>query len=124
MKGINPGKSHGRGPWVSHERHRLDDSSSANRRIRSCSILFLGEMRLQGMPRLVRTRLGLQMVLDDYDVSPPTLYILGKVSGRLSRFTDEVFLTLTLPCTTGLCTFLVSRSLLRWCQLAGQGLAQ
>ena len=25
MTGINPGKSHGQGPWVSHERHRLDD---------------------------------------------------------------------------------------------------
>ena len=23
--GINPGKSHGQGPWLSHERHRLDD---------------------------------------------------------------------------------------------------
>ena len=25
MTGINPGKSHGQEPWVSHERHRLDD---------------------------------------------------------------------------------------------------
>ena len=25
MTGINPGKSHGQGPWVSHEKHRLDD---------------------------------------------------------------------------------------------------
>ena len=76
LTGINPGKSHGQGPWVSHERHRLDDSSSANKRIRSCSILLLGEMRIQGMPRLERTRLGLQMVLDGYDVSPPIPYIL------------------------------------------------
>src|ERR1041385_3181740 len=42
LTGINPGKSHGQGPWVNHERHRLDDSSSANRRKRSCSILLLG----------------------------------------------------------------------------------
>src|ERR1041385_8195242 len=46
LTGINPGKSHGQGPWVSHERHRLDDSSSANRKARSCSILLMGDMRL------------------------------------------------------------------------------
>ena len=73
LMGINPGKSHGQGPWVSHDRHRLDDSSSANRRIRSCSVLLLGEMQLQGMPRLVRTRLGLQMRLDGFVVNPPAL---------------------------------------------------
>src|SRR4051812_39953142 len=41
VTGMYPGKSHGQGPWVNHERHRLDDISSANRRIRSCSILLL-----------------------------------------------------------------------------------
>src|SRR4051812_44429402 len=25
VTGINPGKSHGQGPWVSHRKHRLDD---------------------------------------------------------------------------------------------------
>src|SRR4051812_23150183 len=35
VTGINPGKSHGQGPWVSHERHRLDDSSSEKRKERS-----------------------------------------------------------------------------------------
>src|ERR1041385_4889943 len=25
LTGMYPGKSHGQGPWVSHERHRLDD---------------------------------------------------------------------------------------------------
>ena len=25
MTGINPGKSHGQGPWVSYRKHRLDD---------------------------------------------------------------------------------------------------
>src|ERR1041385_3612042 len=43
-----PGKSHGQGPWVSHERHRLDDSSSDNRRIRSCSILLIGDGDYRG----------------------------------------------------------------------------
>ena len=43
MTGMYPGKSHGQGPWVSHERHRLDDSSSANRRICFCSMLLIGD---------------------------------------------------------------------------------
>src|ERR1041385_1449091 len=64
MTGINPGKSHGQGPWLSHEMHRLDDSSLANRKARSCSILLMGEMRLQWRPRLERSRLGLQVILD------------------------------------------------------------
>src|SRR3954470_3624921 len=82
LTGINPGKSHGQGPWVRHERHRLDDGSWANRRKGSCSILLLGEMRLQGMPRLVRKARVTDCVVDSLDVSPPGLYILGQVSGR------------------------------------------
>ena len=63
LTGINPGKSHGQVPWVSHERHKLEDSSSANRRTHSCSILLMREMRLQWMPTLEHSRLGLQMIL-------------------------------------------------------------
>src|SRR4051812_2930844 len=77
LTGINPGKSHGQGPWVSHERHRLGDSSSAKRRTRSCSILLMREMRLQWISRLERSRLGLQMILDAFGVAPPSPYILG-----------------------------------------------
>src|ERR1041384_927290 len=43
-----PGKSHGQGTWFSHERNRLDDSSSAKRRIRSCSMLLIGDGDYRG----------------------------------------------------------------------------
>src|ERR1041384_4167527 len=77
LTGINPDKSHGQGPWVSHERHRLDDSSSATRKARSCSILLIGEMRLQWKPRPERSRPGLQVRLDIFGVAPPSPYIPG-----------------------------------------------
>src|SRR4051812_32171225 len=77
VTGTNPGKSHGQGRWVSHERHGLDDGASAKRKARSCSILLMGEMRLQWMPRLERSRLGLQMILVVLRVTPPSPYILG-----------------------------------------------
>src|ERR1041384_5986745 len=70
LTGINPGKSHGQGPWVSHEMHSLDDSSLANREARSCSIFLMGEMRLQWRPRLELSRLGLQVILDVFGVAP------------------------------------------------------
>ena len=35
------------------------------------------EMRLQQMPRLECSRLGLQMILDGFGVAPPSPYILG-----------------------------------------------
>src|SRR4051812_38302196 len=77
---INPGKSHGQGPWVSHERRRLDDSSSANREARSCSILLIGEMRLQWRPRLEHSRLGLQVRFDVFGV--PLLALIYRARSR------------------------------------------
>ena len=61
-------------------------------------------VRLQGMPRLERSRLGLQVILDRLCVAPPGLYIVGQVSGNQCRITGN----LSLACTTGPCTFLVS----------------
>ena len=69
LKGINPGKSHGQGLWVSHERHMLDDSSSANRRIRSCSILLLVDA-ITGEGQGWCARLGLQIVYEMISTSP------------------------------------------------------
>ena len=43
--------------------------------------ILMVEVRLQWMPRLERSRLGLQKILDVFDVAPPSLYILGQVSG-------------------------------------------
>jgi hypothetical protein len=77
VTGINPGKSHGQGPWVSHERHRLDDSSSANRRNRSCSILLLGDAITGKAKASAHKARVTDCVLDDLDVSPPSPYILG-----------------------------------------------
>ena len=39
--------------------------------------ILMMEVRLQWMPRLERSRLGLQIVLDDLGDAPPSLYILG-----------------------------------------------
>src|ERR1041385_3226471 len=77
LSGINPGKSHGQGPWVIHERHRLDDSSSANRRKRSCSILLLGDGDYKKAKASAHKARVTDCVLIHLDVSPPSLYILG-----------------------------------------------
>src|SRR4051812_39459558 len=77
ISGLTPGKSHGQGPWVSHERHRLDDSSSANKRIRSCSILFLVDAITGKAKTGAHKARVTDGVLDDLDVSPPSPYILG-----------------------------------------------
>ena len=77
MTGINPGKSHGQGPWVSHERHRLDDKLVGKQEDTFLLDILMMEVRLQWMPRLERSRLGLQMILDVFCVAPPGLYILG-----------------------------------------------
>src|SRR4051812_2716036 len=69
LTGINPGKSHGQGPWVSHERHRLDDSSCANRRRRSCSILLLVDA-ITGEGQGWCARLGLHILYWMISVSP------------------------------------------------------
>src|SRR3954466_7991412 len=119
MTGINPGKSDGQGPWVSHERHRLDDSSSANRRTRSCSILLMREMRLQWMPRLECSRLGLQMILIAFGFALLALIYWARSRGVHLRL-QVSFPNPSLLHTTGLRTFLVSRRLLCRGQLAGQ----
>ena len=77
MTGINPGKSHGQGPWVSYRKHRLDDKLVGKQDDMFLLDILMMVVRLQGMPRLERSRLGLQMVLDVFGVAPPSLYILG-----------------------------------------------
>ena len=43
--------------------------------------ILMMTVRLSEMPRLERSRLGLQVILDDLSVAPPGLYIVGQVSG-------------------------------------------
>ena len=38
--------------------------------------ILMMEVRLQWMPRLERSKLGLQMILDVFGVAPPSPYIL------------------------------------------------
>ena len=90
MTGINPGKFHGQGPWVSHERHRLDDSSSANWRIRSCSILLLVDVITEEAKASARKARVTDCVIDGLDASPPSLYILGHVSAVRPRLQIEL----------------------------------
>ena len=77
MTGINPGKSHGQGPWVSYRKHRLDDKLVGKQEDAFLLDILMMVARLQRMPRLERSRLGLQMILDVLCVAPPSLYILG-----------------------------------------------
>ena len=77
MTGINPAKSHGQGPWVSHEMAQVGRCSSANRRSRSCSILFLGDTITGKAKAGAHKARVTDCVLDDLDVSPPSPYILG-----------------------------------------------
>ena len=74
---MNPGKSHGQGPWVSHRKHRLDDKLVGKQEDTFLLDILMMEVRLQWMPRLERSRLGLQMILDVFGVAPPSLFILG-----------------------------------------------
>src|SRR4051812_15446457 len=62
LTGINPGKSHGQGPWVSHRKHRLDDKLVGKQDDTFLLDILMMEARLQWMPRLERSRLGLQMM--------------------------------------------------------------
>src|SRR4051812_20217311 len=58
LTGINPGKSHGQGPWVSHrDRHKLENT----RRLTGEALparYYCVRGRLQWRPRRVLTRLG------------------------------------------------------------------
>src|SRR3954471_11364614 len=107
MTGINPDKFHGQGPWVSWRRHRLDDKLVGKQEDTFLVDILMAKVWLQGMPRLERSRLGLQVIFDRLCVAPPGLYIVGRVSGNQSTITDS----LTLACTASSCTFLVSRGL-------------
>ena len=62
LTGINPGKSHGQGPWVSWRRHRLDDKLVSKQEDTFLLDILMMVVRLQGMPRQERSRLGLQMI--------------------------------------------------------------
>src|ERR1043165_2975220 len=115
LMGINPGKSHGQGPWVSWRKHRLDDKLIGKKEDTFLFDILMMMVRLQGMPRLERSRLGLQVILDSLCVAPPGLYIVGRVSGNQSTIIGS----LTLACTASSCTLLGSRGLLRRCQLSG-----
>src|SRR3954471_5287309 len=86
--GINPGKTHGQVPWVSWRKHRLDDKLVGKQEDTLLLDILMMVVRIQGMPRQERSGLGLQMVLDDLCVAPASLYILGRVSGSQSTFTD------------------------------------
>ena len=77
LTGINPGKSYGQGPWVSYRKHRLDDKLVGKQEDTFLLDILTMEVRLQWMPRLERSRLGLQMILDEFGAAPPSLYILG-----------------------------------------------
>ena len=77
LTGINPGKSHGQGPWVSYRKHRLDDKLVGKQEDTFLLDILMTVVRLQWMPRLERSRLGLQMTLDGFGVAPPSPYILG-----------------------------------------------
>ena len=77
MTGINPVKSHGQGPWVSYERHRLDYKLVDKQEDTFLLDILMMKVRLQWMPRLELSRLGLQMILDVFGVAPPSPYILG-----------------------------------------------
>src|ERR1041385_749876 len=95
LTGINPGKSHGQGPWVSHERHRLDDSSSANRRRRSCSILLFGDAITGKAKASAHKARVTDCVLVELDVSPASpITGKAKASAHKARVTDCVLVEL------------------------------
>src|SRR4051812_28458599 len=64
LTGINPGKSHGQGPWVSWRKHRLDNKLVDKQEDTFLLDILMMVVRLQGMPRPERSSLGLQMILD------------------------------------------------------------
>src|SRR3954468_12079414 len=88
LTGINPGKSHGQGTWVSWRKHRLDDKLVGKQEDTFLLDILMMVVRIQGMPRQKRSGQRLQMVLDGLCVAPPSLYILGRVPGNQSTFTD------------------------------------
>src|SRR3954470_6578549 len=95
VTGINPGKSHGQGPWVSWSKHRLDDKLVGKQEDTFLLDILMMVVRLQGMARQERSRLGLHMVLDDFMRCPsPSLYTKPG-SGESVYVYRYSFLTLT-----------------------------
>ena len=80
---------------------------------------ILIEVWLQGMPRQMRSRLGLQAMYDliPLCVAPPGFYIVSQVLGNQSIITGN----LTLACTASLAPSLLVEDSLRRCRLVGQG---
>src|ERR1043165_3034548 len=118
---INPGKSHGQGPWVSWRKHRLDNKLVSKQEDMFLLDILMMVVRLQGMPRLERSRLGLQAILDDLYALPLLAFIYQARSRGVNVCLQIVFPNPNLLRTAGSRTFLVSRGLLRRCKLAGQG---
>ena len=72
LTGISPGKSHGQGPWVSWRRHRLDDKLVGKQKD-TFLLDILMEVWLQGVPKQIRSRLGLQVMYDEMNYASPLL---------------------------------------------------
>ena len=77
LTGISPGKSHGQGPWVSHEMAQIGRYSSAKWGSTSYSILLLGDAITGEAKASAHKARVTGCLLDNLDVSPPSLYILG-----------------------------------------------
>ena len=71
-------------PGLVIEMAQVGRYSSANRRSSSCSILLLGEAITEEAKASAHKARVTDRVLDDLDDSPPSLYILGQVSGSPS----------------------------------------
>ena len=63
LSGINPGKSHGQGPWVSWRRHRLDDRL-VGKQEDTLPARYIDCGEVTRMPGQMRSWLGLQVVYD------------------------------------------------------------
>src|SRR3954471_15846314 len=85
-----------RDPGIVIEMSQVGRYSSATRRSSSCSILLLGETITREAKASAHKARVADCVLDDLDAAPPSLYILGQVSGSPPWITEESFLTLSL----------------------------
>src|SRR3954463_12085416 len=111
-----------RDPGLVMRWHRLDDTRRLIGEVVPARYYCL-EMRLQGRPRLVRTRLGLQIVYWMMS-TPPLLALIYWARSRGVRLSLQTrFPNPKLASHGRFCTFLMSRGLLRRCHIAGQGWA-
>src|SRR3954468_18521204 len=80
-RGSTPANPMVRDPGLVIEMAQVGRYSSANRRSSSCSLLLLEEaIRMEADASAHRAKV-VDWVLDDLDASPPSLYILGYISG-------------------------------------------